>query len=261
MRSSEKERHPRRAEVAGSIPAASTTLLTEVVTLHETVMARLLRESRTDTFARSITADIVAACRDRMEALNEKGTLRLFLAKPWPTGSRSSQTLRVILNLTVKRHNKETVSLTGSWNSTHETLSIFVVIGSPEATMRPQHLAVVQSRAYNAVRHELEHATQDQEAVRAAAPLGRIDWTDEGSILRYFLSPVEVEAYVAGMYHAAKRERVPFVAYADRLIKRLVGVARQSGARPSDVLRTMEKVRQRWVGYAERRFPKAQIRY
>lgn len=263
MRGSEKERLPRREEVAGSIPAASTGLLTEVVTFHETVMVRLLHESRTDTFARMITADVVAACRDRMDVINEKGALRLYLAKPWPDGTKTSgrQPLKIVLNVAVKRHEKDAVSLTGSWNPTHETLSIFVTVTSPTGTMRPQHLAAVQSRAYNAVRHELEHALQDPVAVRAAAPLGRIDWNDEDSIRAYFLSPVEVEAYVAGMYHAAKRERVPFVSYVDRLIKRLLGVARQSGARTSDVLRTMERIRQRWLEYAARRFPRAQIRY
>lgn len=266
MLSSEKEHRPRRVEVTGSIPVASTTLIIDVVTLHEAVMARLLRESRTDTLARSITTDIVAACRDRMETLNEKGSLKLLLAKPWPTnlnvtGRQAPKALRVVLNLAVRTHDKEAVSLTGSWNPTHETLSVYVTVASPTSTMSSRHLAVIQSRAYNAVRHELEHVTQDQEAVKAAAPLGRIDWNDEDSILRYFLSPVEVEAYVAGMYHAAKRERVAFVAYADRLIKRLLGVARQSGARTSDVLRTLERVRQRWLEYADIRFPKAQIRY
>lgn len=232
--------------------------------LYEVVIRSLLVESKIDSLSRQIVKDVITACKQNNGQVKARMQIERpsFMATPDDEGIIS-----LVLVASSAMTRVDTIAVSGSWVGAKQTLNLLIKIGSTTGEMKADHLSMIQSKCYETVRHELEHSMQSEKYTKHAIQVnkemstyGNV-WEDPEALEAYFASPAEVEAYVAGIYHAAKRQRVPFVKYADTLINRYVAVAKKAGARQSDVLHVMDKVRAKWFAYAEKRFPNATLHY
>jgi hypothetical protein len=225
---------------------------------YERVMLKLLAESRLDTLARQVVGYIIAVCKLSSGRLNQRGSLGVKKSIPRKEGPIE---LRLYVKLVKSR--TDAVNVSGSWSENERVLQISITVGSSEGILLGEHLSLIQQKCYDTVRHELEHSTQSAEMLsgakvvnRALGPTENI-WSDPTAVEAYFTSPAEVAAYVAGIYHAAKRLRIPFIEHVDSLLWNYVKLAKKAGADMQAMKQVIRNVRERWVAYAQQRFPRA----
>lgn len=265
----------------------------EMQTLYENVLATLLNESKVDTFARRLTQKVVNAAKKKMDDINKKRFLELTMRIPWPSflkrqdwfsspegrldryhyfGPKAPSPfgpmeIKVKLSFIVVPANKSRrnhVTMEAGWTPALDTMEINVVIESLTGVLTPQHLSELQIRTYEIVRHELEHASQTAEKLmtgvkgnQALAGVPREVWTNPETVASYFLSASELEAFVAGMYHEAKRTRRPFIKIVDEKIELMMRMATAHGADAVNLRNVFMEIRYKWLEYAKKRFPKA----
>ena len=260
--------------------------------LYESVLSRLLRESKVDTFARSISQKLMRAAKKSMDKVNKQGHVILKTTLSWPAFMKRQDyfstmqgkldramslgvtsglpgtvpTIRVALlfGLT-KNRNRDQVHMGGSWSPAHDVLTIEAIIDSTTGTMRTDHLSMIQAKAYEVIRHELEHTGQTDEKLFSGAAANqelsalRNIWQSPQAVRKYYTSEAETEAFVAGIYHRAKRERRPFIKVLDEMIEGIIDSGSKKGVSIVDLRNIFMEVRYRWIEYAKKRFPKAVV--
>jgi hypothetical protein len=259
--------------------------------LYERVVLSLLRESKMDTFARKVTQKVINASKKVTDKLNKVGQVNLNMMLPWPKFMKrrdqfstalgkferwrflgkptNEDTIKVVLSFQLSRgpRKRDNVDISGSWRQGIDELSLTVHIDSTTGAMKPTLLSMVQDRAYEVVRHELEHATQTQEKLmggsRAASDLINAApsaiWKTPGTVREYYMSEAEIEAFVSGIYHRAKRSRTPFIKVLDEILEDLIKTGNSYGADPVKLRNVFAEVRYTWLQYAKKRFPKAVV--
>ena len=111
------------------------------------------------------------------------------------------------------------------------------------------------------LRHELEHATQSYEMIAAIG--GTPEFDDFGSVKRTYLSDGEVAAWVSGLYKRSKMQRRALTEVIDESLnlakERILDAHEEMGISILDleVTRFIEELREKWLNYARKRYPKA----
>jgi len=244
--------------------------------VYENVVRALLNESRMDSYARALAQKLVSATKRLMPRINQKikadGKSVLAMKVERPSFLRQqgapSQSLTLLINVTItaKRSDVDRISMSGSWSIDENAVYINIIVLSPDRAVQSKHLSMIQNRAYDVVRHELEHATQPNDKLTAGAEAGTEfmtvpdeAWSSPRKIYAYFASEAEVEAYVAGLYHAAKRQRRPFIELLDALIADMISNGIRRGTDARTLRDVFADVRNLYVRYAKKRFPKAVV--
>jgi len=244
-----------------------------VLSLYERVVDRLLVESKTDTLAKQLVQHIIVVCKAARARINTQKKLKVMMEVPWPSflkkrgveGASNTRPINFQLQIIVVKGRRDAASVSGFWAGSKNILQVEILVESTTGDLQLEMLSMIQTKCYETVRHELEHATQPPEYIKQAASVNRNltkyanIWEDPEAVEAYFSSPGEVEAYVAGIYHASKRARMPFIGYANNLIKRYIEVARKHGSDVSKVRAVFQRVRKLWIAYAKKRFPLAVI--
>lgn len=106
------------------------------------------------------------------------------------------------------------------------------------------------------IRHELEHSGQEKTNVFSP------DLVSTHGLIKYYTNPREVAAYVSGMYKKAKATRVPFYyLLSDHMSRVEDSIIRSLGDLRSInrdwVKEQVNGIRDAYVRYAEKRYPKA----
>lgn len=263
--------------------------------VYERVILSLLTESKVDTFARRLTQKVVNATKKKMDDINKKRSLILNMKVQWPgflkrkdefgtpagrlrraqmmNGQGPSPfgpmeiSLKLAIEVIPRPALKDDVVMSAAWAPFHDQLIIQVQVVSTTGIVKPQHLSKIQSNCYEVIRHELEHSTQTSEKLVGGMRAGgemmsgvpRQVWSNPKTLGDYFLSEAEIEAFVAGIYHKAKRQRVPFVKALDELIERLMRQTTRYGSDAVEMRNVLMTVRWKWLDYAKKRFPKAVV--
>lgn len=260
-----------------------------MTTLYERVILSLLTESKVDTFARSISQKLMRAAKKSMDKINRQGHVTLKTTLSWPAFMKrrdyfstlpgkldravklginpfGPQVIHVALLFALtKSRTRDFVDVGGSWSPPHDSLTLEIIIESTTGTLRPEHLSMIQQKAYDVIRHELEHTGQTDEklfgGMEAARELHALPsiWQSPQSVRKYYTSEAETEAFVAGIYHRAKRTRRPFVQVMDETINNIINAGAKKGVDIVELRNIFMEVRYRWIEYAKKRFPKAVV--
>lgn len=261
--------------------------------LYERVILALLRESKTDTFAKMIVQKVMRATKKSMDNVNKKGVVKLKYTQSWPpfmkrkdwfstpqqrarreymTGipatvqGKEAITVNLLIAVAREVSERDEVDFGGSWSPIEDQLTIKIIVFSTTGTLKLQHLSMIQAKAYEVVRHELEHSVQPESYLiggmlanseMQAVPDGA--WSSPKALAGYFLSPAEIEAYVAGLYHQARRTRKPLIKLIDDQIQAFMAAATRKNVDAVDMRNVLMQVRYKWIEYAKKRFPKAVV--
>ena len=229
--------------------------------LYERVVLRLLVESRIDTFARTITRKIVQLIIQRIEKLDAKKRITIVIKNLDP----AHEDFNLKLTVTLKQRGDNRVNVAGSWTPALDELDVNVFFETRNGLFDKTLLSGLQQKLYDTVRHEVEHSAQEKPANMYSDEEEDEDegalWRDLTRLQDYFLSDREIPAFVAGLYHQAKRTRRPFINVLDDKLAAYERVAVHYNAKNSrKVRRLFQKIRGEWVAYAERRFPNAIVK-
>lgn len=263
--------------------------------VYERVIVSLLTESKVDSFARRLTQKVINATKKKMDDINKKRSLILTMKVPWPeflvrkdefatlTGrlERNSamngkgpnpfgpMEIRIKLAIEVipKNELKDDINMMASWSPFYDEMIIQIQVVSTTGAVKLQHLSAIQAECYNAIRHELEHSTQTTEKLIGGLRAGgdmmsgipRQVWSDPKILSNYFLSEAEIEAFVAGLFHVAKRTRTPFIKVLDELIEKLMRQTTRYGSDAVEMRNVLLTVKWKWLAYAKKRFPTAVV--
>lgn len=260
-----------------------------ITTLYERVIVGLLTESKVDTFARQLTQKVIRAVKKTMDKINKQSGIRLKITGEWPdfikrqdyfatpagrldkqrvlgipAGGPQQVTIQLTVLVQKSKRDKEEVAVQGGWSPTHDMLTIEFFISSNTGTVRPEHLNQIQLKAYEAFRHELEHTGQSDAvlipAVKAAQGLNSVPggaWSSPKTMEAYLMTEAEIQAFVAGMYHRAKRTRMPFLEVVEETIEHMLNVAASHKVDVVEMRNVLMGVRYKWLEYAKKRFPNA----
>jgi len=112
------------------------------------------------------------------------------------------------------------------------------------------------------IRHEAEHASPSQESrLEDTRSLVTDSETEMGLRRRlgYMLNPIEVEAFVTGLYYGAKKQKKPFLTLLDdylAYIKNNLYIIYKK-QRPYELIENVFiEIRKKWTNYAMKRYPK-----
>tara|TARA_Y100000310_G_scaffold67014_1_gene62333 strand:+ start:1357 stop:2061 length:705 start_codon:yes stop_codon:yes gene_type:complete len=123
------------------------------------------------------------------------------------------------------------------------------------------HLSKLLPALKETLRHELEHADQSTETIAGIG--GTPEFHDFGSVKRTYLSDGEVAAWVSGLYKRSKMQRRALTEIIDEALNlakdRILGAHQEMGTSILDleVTRFIEELREKWLNYARKRYPKA----
>jgi len=123
------------------------------------------------------------------------------------------------------------------------------------------HLGQIVPVLKETLRHELEHSTQSREVMAAIGGVPEFDNFD--SVKRTYLSDGEVAAWVSGLYKRAKVQKLPLTEIIDdaiELLRARVLEAHEAaglGILELELSRFVDQLKDRWLQYARKRFPRA----
>lgn len=224
--------------------------------LYERVVRSLIHESRTDSIARIIVKNIVNMISSRLDRINDKKKYACVIRNVWP--GRDEFIVR--LNVRLKDDIEDQTNVAGHWTPGMNMLTVDVYIDAQFGLIDKRVLSAVQGKAYDTVRHELEHDVQPLDVMSVEEDKEDDDpsalWSDVVWLQEYFMSKHEVAAYVAGLHHKAKRLRRPFVEVMDEKLNAYKVVAKHYN-KVDDVDAIFKEIRRVWLDYARRRFPDA----
>ena len=106
------------------------------------------------------------------------------------------------------------------------------------------------------IRHELEHSSDDTETL-SIPPDEK--WNSLENLLDHFISEAETKAYVTGLYKKAKMTKSPAVDVIDQYLLNVYNVALSIGYDKSDLDPIMKKIRDTWMKYLIKRYPRARL--
>ncbi len=256
--------------------------------LYEHIVEQILIESKIDSFARVITQKVIRAAKNFRHKVTPSSDVNLVAKVSWPQFLKRTdvfaspegklaraQKLKtqvdeipvIRLSLSYKLMqviSDDSVKVSGSWNPMSDTLKLNFTIKSSTGTFDKQHLSMLQKRAYGVIRHELEHTTQDTPKLTAASAAAtelksQAPVPSMMSVYRYFTSEAEIEAFVMGLYHIAKRTRTPFKDVVRQFIQEKISFAIRAGRNPVEVRNLYQDVEAAWLSYAKKRLPKAVV--
>ncbi len=255
--------------------------------LYERVVATLLRESKIDTFARKLTQKVINVAKKKgadLAATTGRGVYTIKI--PWPEvlkrkdgfgsiGGRIARSqvtrenpyapheLKVKLTIQLIRSEREEIAMDASWSPLTDEMNVRLIVFTSTG-LQSKDYTTIQQKAYEAIRHELEHSTQSLDDLADASDAGqgmmtspRAAWRDAGTLGAYLLSQAELEAWTAGMYHRAKRTRTPFIKVIDDQVEQLMRQTTKAGGDAVEMRNILMQVRWKWIEYAKKRFPKA----
>lgn len=111
------------------------------------------------------------------------------------------------------------------------------------------------------LRHEIEHTTPAQKSRTEDTMSLVMDTETEMGMRRrlgYYLNPIEIEAFVTGVYYSAKKKREPFISYMDNYLNTIkndiYNVYKRK--RPDKLIENVFiEIRKKWLDYAMKRYP------
>jgi|1_EtaG_2_1085319.scaffolds.fasta_scaffold02542_7 bis(5'-nucleosidyl)-tetraphosphatase len=106
------------------------------------------------------------------------------------------------------------------------------------------------------IRHELEHSSDDTETL-SIPPDDK--WSSLENLLDHFISEAETKAYVTGLYKKAKMTKSSALDVIDQYLLNVYNIAISLGYSRNDLDPIMKKIRDRWVDYLIKRYPKARL--
>lgn len=123
-----------------------------------------------------------------------------------------------------------------------------------------QALSYINDELVDAIRHELEHSSQNIEELMDC--LGdRVNatdiWSSLASAAEYYLCPGEVKAHVAGFMKRAKSSKQPLAAVIDDELYAIYSTGILSGYEEEELGELMTMMRQAFHEYAQSRYPAA----
>lgn len=107
----------------------------------------------------------------------------------------------------------------------------------------------------NTIRHELEHSSQEEEDLNAAASSGVNPWKSKENILNYLLNRSELAARVTGLYKQAKTKHTMFVDELNEFLHHLKGSLQSRNFNKEEIESIIKSVDQKFKEYAAKRFP------
>ena len=118
------------------------------------------------------------------------------------------------------------------------------------------HMSVILPSIKEILRHEFEHSREPAEELRRNSSY---DPTKLDGVIRSYLDPAEVRAYVSGMYKHAKTAKKPLI---DILTSRQVDIIaelKRAGANEDEAQLIVQTILDAWIAYVQKRFPSAQL--
>ncbi len=238
--------------------------------LFENIFYRLLRESKLDTLANSVVRKIVLSIKNEMGNINDlprtregKFAIRYTALPEEVIADNADEEFKI--NSTIKIYGTsedKPPSARASWDWKVRALEVHIIIMSMTGTVRLNDISGIQASLYEAIRHELEHSSNEHELVGSIKAYNK--WAADPANIKkrklYYTDPGEVAAFTSGIYNAAKRTRQPFKdVVEDRLEKIKKSMLKDPEADPKKVKKAIDDIRKTWIDYAKVRFPQAII--
>ena len=122
-------------------------------------------------------------------------------------------------------------------------------------------LGIVHEELSDAVRHELEHSSQDTEELmdcQRKVPDAQI-WDTLGKARSYYLCPAEKKAHVVGFMKRAKQRKEPVADVLDNELMAVYQTGLNSGYDEQELEGLMTDIRDEYREYLKERYPKAEV--
>jgi len=110
-------------------------------------------------------------------------------------------------------------------------------------------------------RHELEHSGQPTEMLDTTLkkiPDAKV-WKTLEIAEQYYTSESETKAHVAGLYKKAKTLKKPAAEIVDRFLGEVLDTGVSHGYLEDEVMPLILRIRERWIAYMKKRYPKANV--
>jgi len=232
--------------------------------LYERTINTLLRESKVDSFARTVVRSVVNTVVSRIDKINDRKHC-IFVLKNLDL---NDEDFILRLEITIKKKPGNRVNTSGGWTPAGSMLSLNVYVDSLDWRFNMNMLSALQKSAYDTVRHELEHSHQDIDAYDDKSEESDTEddvspetfWRNIPRVKEYFLSSTEMPAFVSGLYHQAKRTRTPFIQAMDAKLDAYKKVAMHFNKEDPRLDALFKKIRREWLTYAKARFQKAIVK-
>lgn len=140
----------------------------------------------------------------------------------------------------------------GQYDRTTDTLTVYIRIPRNDGVL---DINSAHDTIKMVIRHELEHMNQNSEFRMLHGNPPTIDsFGNEENIKTYLSHPAEVAAWVAGMYKAAKFNKVPFEVIANRQKNRFIDSMVGSGVDRAKAINVMDDIMDLWKDYKGKRW-------
>jgi hypothetical protein len=153
---------------------------------------------------------------------------------------------------------KDTILMSGEYIPDNGALFVDITLGKDMVRWEnaKEKMSLIVANLKDTIRHELEHSSQDAKRFEKFIKVGYE--SNNENIEEYYLDSTEVEAYVAGLYKMAKMQKRSFIKLINIYLKAIIKPQAQE-AKIKDVDGFLEKIKNKWVLYAKKRFPRAQL--
>jgi len=258
------------------------------VMLYETVMVKLLQESKMDSLANEISRRVMRTIRDAMPTIEATepaqipGYANKILSRHYetmwnmprpefslepnalnPQYAEENKDMDIDIKVDVIKQSTDSAHVNASWGG--KRLELKIIVKSTSGMLMGTHLSMIQFHLYDAVRHELEHAAQPVKTKLSAVLAASNMATNPNSIPKtrdYYINMGEKPAFAAGMYNRAKKLRIPVSDVFEERLKQIEsGLMKKlkKGEGSEKVTDAIEAIRQAWTKATRERYPKAQF--
>jgi len=122
----------------------------------------------------------------------------------------------------------------------------------------------INAEIKGAIRHELEHAMQDEKilvdlAAKVTAQDGYV-WHDLDNAREYYTSEAETKAHVVGLYKRAKMQKKPFINELEEFLNDQFHTALMFDHSEEEASKLLNRVSELWLYYADYRYPNSLTR-
>jgi hypothetical protein len=152
-----------------------------------------------------------------------------------------------------------TPKISASYKTNNLDKLIYLTIDLPEDATNDVEIfnrwfSFIVPRIKESLRHELEHAGQSKEKLRAA--IGGVGKGTVKEYYKYLMSQAETEAWTAGLYKHAKMKKRPLIDLIDDVMEQFRTKFRDE----ANVEAYIASIRAKWLHYVKKRFPKAVLK-
>lgn len=164
------------------------------------------------------------------------------------------------------QHSTKLAIINGLFDSTIGRMEINILIPSE---LNKQKLSEFIPRLKEIIRHELEHAQQNERLKKNAKQIfysierdagysssyDRDTFSSINSARNYFLGPKETEAFVAGLYKQAKMTKEPLIVLIDKRIEEIKTILKLNFLDKYEINQLAQEIKYSWTEYALARYP------